>query len=114
MNSFPPTPHRAQPPLQARLVPTLTEVVTPAVLNNVASPAPSAAALAEAMEKRLLGGLEADLDRRIREAVYAALGMHLPALVAQVHSQVLAAVEQSVRESVGRELARSEVAPKNP
>ena len=28
--------------------------------------------------------------------------------------QVLAAVEQSVRESVGRELARSEVAPKNP
>lgn len=106
MSPFPETPRRTLPPPQARLVPTLTEVVSPGLLSSAATPQPNSAELAENMERRLLSALEKDLDSRIREAVYTALGMHLPALVAQLQSQVLDAVSQTVRDSVAREMAR--------
>ena len=88
-------------------MPTLTEVVTPAVLDSVTTPEPVVVDVAAALEKRLLIALEKDLDQRIREAVYAALGMHLPALVEQLHSQVQDTVSKCVRDSVAREMARS-------
>jgi hypothetical protein len=96
-----------QPP---RFVPTLTEVVQPAVVQQAGAPgvaqgAPHFEALEDQIIHRVMQRIDLSLERRLTEAVAAMVLQQTQALVPRLREEIEFVVRQSVSDAVADELA---------
>jgi hypothetical protein len=89
-----------------RFVPTLTEVVRPAA--GGAEPAPPAPAVSqEQIVQRVMQRVDASLERRLREALAAAIVEHTRTLGPIVQDEIEAVVRQAVADAFEDEFGRT-------
>jgi hypothetical protein len=96
----------SQPP---RFVPTLTEVVEPAIVPISAAETPPAAApdsagMEEQLVQRVLQRIDLTLERRLREALGQLILEHTERLALQLREEIEAVVRQSVSHAFAQEL----------
>lgn len=89
-----------QPP---RHVPTLTEVIQPAV-QPVAAPLPDLAVLQEQMVHRVMQRVDLSMEQHLREAVATVVLEETRNLVPLLREEIERVVRQSVAEAVAAEL----------
>jgi uncharacterized protein (DUF4415 family) len=89
-----------------RFVPTLTEVVRP--VAGAAEPGPATAAPdQEQIVQRVMQRVDATLERRLREALAAAIVEHTRTLGPLLQDEIEAAVRQAVAEAFEDEFGRA-------
>jgi hypothetical protein len=103
----------SQPP---RFVPTLTEVVQPAIAPVSAAETPSVAApdsagMEEQLVQRVLQRVDLTLERRLREALGQLILEHTERLAPQLREEIEAVVRQSVSHAFAQELENDKKSP---
>lgn len=89
-----------------RFVPTLTEVVRP--VPGAAEPAPAAPPVdQEQIVQRVMQRVDAHLERRLREALAAAIVEHTRTLGPILQDEIEAVVRQAVAEAFDDEFGRT-------
>lgn len=92
-----------------RFVPTLTEVVEPAVSPAGVPPSPSAAparweGIEEPMVQRILQRVDVALERRMRVALAQVVQEQTQAMMPRLRDEIEALVRQAVNDAVAQEL----------
>jgi uncharacterized protein (DUF4415 family) len=89
-----------------RFVPTLTEVVRPAAGGAETAP-PAPAVSQEQIVQRVMQRVDASLERRLREALAAAIVEHTRTLGPIVQDEIEAVVRQAVADAFEGEFGRT-------
>lgn len=100
-------------------VPTLTEIVHPAVAGGVASGGvmaadPASAEMQELMVQRVLQRIDLVLERRLHEAIEQLILEQTDGLLPRLREEIELVVRESVSQAFGQEATDFSARPKNP